>query len=108
VEEIRTNFIKQHIPASLLQRFTSVDEVANMVVYVASREASATNGAELKVEGGTPRAAGMFWELSTRVRDVDMCEVPRMTQCLSFPIQPTRCSDRDLSLSQHVQHAFTH
>jgi NAD(P)-dependent dehydrogenase (short-subunit alcohol dehydrogenase family) len=52
VEETAANFIKQHKPASLLRRFTSVEEVANMVVYVASREASATNGAALKVEGG--------------------------------------------------------
>jgi hypothetical protein len=29
-----------------------VEEIANMVVYVASREASATNGAALRAEGG--------------------------------------------------------
>jgi NAD(P)-dependent dehydrogenase (short-subunit alcohol dehydrogenase family) len=46
------SFVKEHRPASLLQRFASVDEVANMVVYVASKEASATNGAALRVEGG--------------------------------------------------------
>ena len=39
-------------PSSLLQRFASVDEIANMVVYVASKEASATNGAALRAEGG--------------------------------------------------------
>ena len=50
--EVASNFVKQHRPSSLLQRFASVEEVANMVVYVASREASATNGAALKVEGG--------------------------------------------------------
>jgi len=58
VEETAANFIKQHKPASLLQRFTSVEEVANMVVYVASREASATNGAALKVEGGIVNTIG--------------------------------------------------
>jgi NAD(P)-dependent dehydrogenase (short-subunit alcohol dehydrogenase family) len=52
VEEAATNFVKQHRPTSLLQRFASVDEVANMVVYVSSNEASATNGAALRVEGG--------------------------------------------------------
>jgi NAD(P)-dependent dehydrogenase (short-subunit alcohol dehydrogenase family) len=52
VEEAAANFVKQHRPDSLLQRFASVDEVANMVVYAASKEASATNGAALKVEGG--------------------------------------------------------
>jgi NAD(P)-dependent dehydrogenase (short-subunit alcohol dehydrogenase family) len=52
VEEAATNFVKQFRPTSLLQRFASVEEVANMVVYVASKQASATNGAALRVEGG--------------------------------------------------------
>ncbi|MGJ5176904.1 SDR family NAD(P)-dependent oxidoreductase [Bradyrhizobium oligotrophicum] len=51
-EEAASSFVKQHRPASLLQRFASVEEIANMVVYVASKEASATNGAALRVEGG--------------------------------------------------------
>ncbi|MDB5629212.1 MAG: short-chain dehydrogenase/reductase [Tardiphaga sp.] len=46
------NFIKTHRPGSLIQRFASVEEIANMVVYVSSKEASATNGAALRVEGG--------------------------------------------------------
>ncbi|MDA9548007.1 SDR family NAD(P)-dependent oxidoreductase [Bradyrhizobium yuanmingense] len=52
VDEAAANFVKQHRPSSLLQRFASVDEIANMVVYVASKEASATNGAALRAEGG--------------------------------------------------------
>jgi NAD(P)-dependent dehydrogenase (short-subunit alcohol dehydrogenase family) len=52
VETAAANFIKQHRPTSLIQRFASVDEIANMVVYVASREASVTNGAALRAEGG--------------------------------------------------------
>jgi NAD(P)-dependent dehydrogenase (short-subunit alcohol dehydrogenase family) len=52
VEEAATNFVKQFRPTSLLQRFASVEEVANMVVYVASKQASATNGAALRAEGG--------------------------------------------------------
>ena len=52
VEEAASVFVKQFRPTSLLQRFASVDEIANMVVYVASKEASATNGAALRVEGG--------------------------------------------------------
>ena len=52
VDQAATNFVKQHRPSSLLQRFASVDEIANMVVYVASKEASATNGAALRAEGG--------------------------------------------------------
>jgi NAD(P)-dependent dehydrogenase (short-subunit alcohol dehydrogenase family) len=52
VEEAASVFIKRLRPTSLLQRFASVEEIANMVVYVASKEASATNGAALRVEGG--------------------------------------------------------
>jgi len=52
VEEAAANFVKQHRPTSLLQRFASVEEIANMVVYISSKEASATNGAALRVEGG--------------------------------------------------------
>jgi NAD(P)-dependent dehydrogenase (short-subunit alcohol dehydrogenase family) len=52
VDEAAANFVKQHRPSSLIQRFASVDEIANMVVYVSSKEASATNGAALRAEGG--------------------------------------------------------
>jgi NAD(P)-dependent dehydrogenase (short-subunit alcohol dehydrogenase family) len=52
VEEAAASFVKQHRPSSLLQRFAAVEEIANMVVYVASKEASATNGAALRAEGG--------------------------------------------------------
>lgn len=51
-DEAANNFVKQHRPSSLLQRFASVDEIANMVVFIASKEASATNGAALRAEGG--------------------------------------------------------
>ncbi len=52
VEEAASQFVKQHRGTSLIQRFASVDEIANMVVYISSREASATNGAALRAEGG--------------------------------------------------------
>jgi NAD(P)-dependent dehydrogenase (short-subunit alcohol dehydrogenase family) len=52
VEEAAAQFIKQHRPTSLLQRFATVEEIANMVIYVASKESSATNGAALRAEGG--------------------------------------------------------
>ena len=52
VEEAAAVFVKQHRPTSLLQRFASVEEIANMVVYVSSKESSATNGAALRAEGG--------------------------------------------------------
>jgi NAD(P)-dependent dehydrogenase (short-subunit alcohol dehydrogenase family) len=52
VEEAASQFVKQFRPTSLLQRFASVEEIANLVIYVASKEASATNGAALRAEGG--------------------------------------------------------
>jgi NAD(P)-dependent dehydrogenase (short-subunit alcohol dehydrogenase family) len=52
VDTAAANFIREHRPTSLIQRFASVDEIANMVVYVASKQASATNGAALRAEGG--------------------------------------------------------
>jgi NAD(P)-dependent dehydrogenase (short-subunit alcohol dehydrogenase family) len=54
-EAFAAEFVKQQRPSSLLQRFASVEEVANMVVYVCSPQASATNGAALRVEGGIVR-----------------------------------------------------
>ncbi|WP_050420407.1 SDR family NAD(P)-dependent oxidoreductase [Bradyrhizobium tropiciagri] len=52
VEEAAANFVKQHRPTSLLQRFASTEEIANLVVYACSKQASATNGAALRAEGG--------------------------------------------------------
>ena len=52
VEEAASSFVKQFRPSSLIQRFASVEEIANLVVYVSSKEASATNGAALRAEGG--------------------------------------------------------
>ena len=43
-------------PTSLLKRFATPEEVANMIVYVASEAASATNGAALRVDGGVVRS----------------------------------------------------
>jgi NAD(P)-dependent dehydrogenase (short-subunit alcohol dehydrogenase family) len=56
LEEMAKSFVKQFRPTSLLQRFATVEEVANMVVYVSSKEAAATNGAALRVEGGLLRS----------------------------------------------------
>ncbi|MBO9202020.1 MULTISPECIES: SDR family NAD(P)-dependent oxidoreductase [Niastella] len=55
-DEMQTKFFHDFRPTSLLQRFASPEEVANMVVYVASPLASATNGAALRVEGGLIRS----------------------------------------------------
>lgn len=55
VAETEDNFIRQHRPSSLLRRLATVDEVANLVVYTCSRQASATTGAALRVDGGIVR-----------------------------------------------------
>ncbi|MGE8616754.1 MAG: SDR family NAD(P)-dependent oxidoreductase [Achromobacter spanius] len=55
-DEMERNFIAQHRPTSLLRRLATVDEVANMVVYTCSTQASATNGAALRVDGGVVRS----------------------------------------------------
>jgi NAD(P)-dependent dehydrogenase (short-subunit alcohol dehydrogenase family) len=52
VEEATKQFFQQQRPTSLLQRFATVDEIANIVVYVSSKESSATDGAALRAEGG--------------------------------------------------------
>lgn len=54
-EQAAVSFVKDHRSTSLLQRFETVDEVANMVIYVCSKQASATNGAALRVDGGIIR-----------------------------------------------------
>jgi NAD(P)-dependent dehydrogenase (short-subunit alcohol dehydrogenase family) len=51
-EQVGIDFVKAHRPSSILQRPATVEEVANMVVYVASPQASATTGAALRVDGG--------------------------------------------------------
>lgn len=56
VAEMEKQFIAEHRPTSLLRRLASVEEVANMVVYVCSQQASATNGAALRVDGGVVRS----------------------------------------------------
>lgn len=55
IDTMARDFVKEHRPSSLLQRFATVEEVANMVVYAASRQSAATNGAALRVEGGILR-----------------------------------------------------
>ncbi len=52
VAELEDEFFKVFRPSSLLKRFTSADEVANMAVFLCSPLSSATNGAAVRVEGG--------------------------------------------------------
>ncbi|WP_421377107.1 SDR family NAD(P)-dependent oxidoreductase [Paraburkholderia sp. DD10] len=51
-EQVGIDFVKTYRPTSIIQRPATVEEVANMVVYVASRQASATTGAAPRVDGG--------------------------------------------------------
>jgi NAD(P)-dependent dehydrogenase (short-subunit alcohol dehydrogenase family) len=53
--QVETEFFQTARPSSLIRRFATVDEVANMIVYVSSPLASATNGAALRVDGGVVR-----------------------------------------------------
>lgn len=55
-EEFEAEFFRSARPSSLLKRFATVEEVANLIVYVCSPLASATNGAALRVDGGVVRA----------------------------------------------------
>ena len=52
IEQVGAAFVKTKRATSILQRMASVEEVANMVVYACSTQASATTGAALRVEGG--------------------------------------------------------
>lgn len=55
-KDIEDEFFKSMRPSSLLQRFATTGEIANLVAYVASPLASATNGAALRVDGGAVRS----------------------------------------------------
>jgi NAD(P)-dependent dehydrogenase (short-subunit alcohol dehydrogenase family) len=54
--ELEKEFLRTMRPTSLLGRFTTCEEVANMVVYVCSEQASGTSGAALRVDGGVVRS----------------------------------------------------
>ena len=49
-------FFRSARPSSLIRRFATPDEVAAMIAYVCSAQASATTGAALRVDGGVVRA----------------------------------------------------
>jgi NAD(P)-dependent dehydrogenase (short-subunit alcohol dehydrogenase family) len=55
-EEFEKEFFATVRPTSLLKRFATTEEVANLVTYVCSPLAAATNGAALRVDGGVVRA----------------------------------------------------
>jgi NAD(P)-dependent dehydrogenase (short-subunit alcohol dehydrogenase family) len=55
--EIEKSFFATARPTSLLKRFTSPEEIAALVTYVASPLSSATNGAALRADGGVIKSA---------------------------------------------------
>lgn len=52
LEGVVSEYIRKHRPSSILGRGATVEEIANMVVYACSLQASATTGAALRVDGG--------------------------------------------------------
>jgi NAD(P)-dependent dehydrogenase (short-subunit alcohol dehydrogenase family) len=56
-KQVEDDFFTLARPTSLLKRFSTPEEVAAMVTYVASPLSAATNGAALRVDGGTIKSA---------------------------------------------------
>jgi NAD(P)-dependent dehydrogenase (short-subunit alcohol dehydrogenase family) len=54
--EAEREFFATARPSSVIQRFATPDEVAALIVYVCSEQASATTGSALRVDGGVVRA----------------------------------------------------
>jgi NAD(P)-dependent dehydrogenase (short-subunit alcohol dehydrogenase family) len=55
--QVEKDFFAQVRPTSLIKRFSSTQEVAAMVAYIASPLSSSTTGAALRVDGGTVKSA---------------------------------------------------
>ena len=51
-DELAAKTFTERRPSSLLQRYATPEEVANLICYVCSKAASATNGAALRADGG--------------------------------------------------------
>ena len=56
--DVAANFFKTQRTSSLLQRFATVEEIASTIAYISSPLAAATNGAAIKIEGGS--TGGVF------------------------------------------------
>lgn len=52
LDQVAADFVRAHRSSSIIRRAASVDEVANMILYASSEQASATTGAALRVDGG--------------------------------------------------------
>ncbi|MER5881303.1 SDR family oxidoreductase [Streptomyces sp. NPDC001910] len=51
-DEAQRTFMRERRPQSLLQRLIEPEEIANLVVYLSSEQASATTGGAVRVDGG--------------------------------------------------------
>jgi len=51
-QETEIDFFKTARPTSIIQRFASPAEIANMIVYISSPLSAATNGAAIRADGG--------------------------------------------------------
>ena len=54
--QVEMEFFETIRPSSLIKRFATTEEVASLVVYMASERSSATTGAALRVDGGVVRS----------------------------------------------------
>src|ERR1700683_4397917 len=54
--QVEKEFFETIRPSSLIGRFATTEEVASLVVYMASERSSATTGAALRVDGGVVRS----------------------------------------------------
>jgi NAD(P)-dependent dehydrogenase (short-subunit alcohol dehydrogenase family) len=52
VDDLVARTFSERRPASLLQRYATPEEIANLICYVCSKASSATNGAALRADGG--------------------------------------------------------
>jgi NAD(P)-dependent dehydrogenase (short-subunit alcohol dehydrogenase family) len=55
-EQVEREFFSTARPSSIIQRFATPEEVAALIAFVCSAQASATTGSALRVDGGVVRA----------------------------------------------------
>ncbi len=54
-EQVEKEFFQTARPSSIIARFTTTEEIANLITYVASPLSSATNGSALRADGGVAK-----------------------------------------------------
>ena len=55
IDEMEKDFFINARPTSIIKRFATTQEIANLVAYLSSPLASATNGAAIRVDGGVTK-----------------------------------------------------